>query len=105
MEKDYRLVFVGDMQVGLIGLKEIFEELRSRRDESESVLKEMLVDRTKKNNYIAPSLKQEYEKALFREFRKFLGEEVEEERRDFLEVLVLGTIFWLCFPKRESRQP
>ncbi len=24
MENDYRLVFVGDMQVGLIGLKEIF---------------------------------------------------------------------------------
>ena len=41
-DKDYRLVFVGSTQVGLIGLKEIFEELKTQKDESESVLKEML---------------------------------------------------------------
>ena len=34
MEKDYRLVVVGDMQVGLIGLKEIFEELKSQRGDA-----------------------------------------------------------------------
>jgi hypothetical protein len=28
VEKDYRLVLVGNTQVGLIGLKEIFEELK-----------------------------------------------------------------------------
>jgi len=96
MEKDYRLVSVGDTQVGLIGLKEIFEELKSRREESESALKEMLVDRASKKNYIAPSVKQEYEKALFREFKKSLGEKVEEERREFLEVLILGTGCFSC---------
>ena len=96
MEKDYRLVSVGDMQVGLIGLKEIFEELKSRREESESALKEMLVDRASKKNYIAPSVKQEYEKALFREFKKFLGEKVGEERGGFLEVTVLGPGCYSC---------
>jgi len=96
MEKDYRLVSVGDMQVGLIGLKEIFGELKSRREESESALKEMLVDRASKKNYIAPSVKQEYEKALFREFKKFLGEKVGEERGGFLEVTVLGPGCYSC---------
>jgi hypothetical protein len=35
-EKDYRLVFVGNTLVGLIGLKTVFEELKDRRSESES---------------------------------------------------------------------
>jgi hypothetical protein len=54
LEKDYRLVFVGNTQVGLIGLKEIFEELKSQRKESESTLKEMLVEKAGKKNYIPP---------------------------------------------------
>ena len=40
IEKDYRLVFVGNTQVGLIGLKEIFEELKTQKEKPESVLKE-----------------------------------------------------------------
>jgi len=32
VEKDYCLVLVGNTQVGLIGLKEIFDELKSQRD-------------------------------------------------------------------------
>ena len=47
-EKDYRLVLVGNTQVGLMGLKEIFEELKSQRGKPESDLKEMLVDRVAK---------------------------------------------------------
>ena len=38
-EKDYRLVLVGNTQVGLIGLKEIFEELKSQREIPESCFK------------------------------------------------------------------
>jgi small redox-active disulfide protein 2 len=94
--KDYRLVFVGNTQVGLIGLKEIFEELKSQRDIPESVLKEMLVEKAAKKNYIPGSLKEEYRKALFREFKKFLGEKVEEERSEFLEVIILGTGCYSC---------
>ena len=45
MEKDYRLVFIGDTQVGFIGLKGIFEELKSQKGMAESALKEMLVER------------------------------------------------------------
>jgi len=95
-EKDYRLVFVGNTQVGLIGLKEIFEELKNKRGEAESVLKEMLVEKVGKKNYIPNSVKGEYEKALFREFRKFGGEKVEEERGGFLEVIILGPGCYAC---------
>ncbi|MGZ3538614.1 MAG: hypothetical protein ACXVAB_11340 [Thermodesulfobacteriota bacterium] len=51
-EKDYRLVFVGSTQVGLVGLKEIFEELKSQKVKPESQLKEMLVEKAAKKNYI-----------------------------------------------------
>jgi len=90
MEKDYRLILVGDMQVGLTGLNGIFEELKKERDKPEAEVKGLLVEKVGQKNYIAPSVKQGYEKALFREFKKFLGEKVEEERGGFLEVAVLG---------------
>jgi len=96
VENDYRLVLVGRNQLGLIGLKQIFEELKPQRGKPESLLKEMLVERAGKKNYIHPSGRQEYERALFREFKKFLGEKVEEERGGFLEVTVLGPGCYSC---------
>jgi small redox-active disulfide protein 2 len=95
-ENDYRLVFVGHTQVGLSGLKEIFEEIKSQSGKAETDLKQMLVGRASKKNYIVPSLKQEYENALFREFKKFLGEEVEEKTSGFLEVAILGPGCYTC---------
>src|SRR4030042_3908910 len=96
IEKDYRLVFVGNTQIGLIGLKEIFEELKSQKEIPESVLKERLVERAAEKNYIPDSIKEEYEKAIFREFKKFLGEKVEEDERGFLEVVILGPGCYSC---------
>jgi hypothetical protein len=96
LEKDYFLVLVGNTQVGLIGLKEIFEELKSQRGKSEPTLKEMLLEKAGKKNYIPPSTKEEYGKALLREFKKFLGEKVEEEKREFLEVIILGMGCFSC---------
>jgi len=49
-DKDYRLVFVGNTQMGLIGLEEIFEELKSQRGKPEPELKEMLVEKAAKKN-------------------------------------------------------
>ena len=95
-EKDYRLVLIGNTQVGLMGLKEIFEELKSQRGKPEADLKQMFVEKAGKKNYIPNSVKGEYEKALFREFRKFLGEKVEEERGGFLEVTILGPGCYSC---------
>lgn len=96
MEKDYRLVFVGNTQVGLIGLKEIFDELKTQKDEPESVLIERLVEQAARKNYIPDSIKEDYRKALFREFKKFLGDKIEEERGEFLEIIILGTGCFSC---------
>jgi hypothetical protein len=95
-ERDYRLVLVGNTQVGLIGLKEIFDELKTQKNEPESVLKASLVERAARKNYIPDSIKEDYRKALFREFKKFLGEKIEEERGEFLEIIILGTGCFSC---------
>jgi hypothetical protein len=95
-EKDYRLILVGNTQVGLIGLKEIFEELETQRGMPECDLKKMLVEKAGKKNYIPNSVKGEYEKALFKEFKKFLGEKVEDEKGGFLEVAILGPGCYSC---------
>jgi hypothetical protein len=79
-EKDYRLILIGNTQVGLMGLKEIFEELKSQKDKPESGLKEISVEKAARGNYIPDSAKEEYRKTLYKEFRRFLGEKVEEER-------------------------
>ena len=95
-EKDYRLVLIGNTQVGLIGLKAIFEEFKSQKGKPESQLKEMLVEKAGQQNYIPRSVRDEYAKALFREFKKFLGEKVEEERSGFLDVIILGQGCYSC---------
>ena len=96
MREDYRLVLIGTAQVGLVGLNEIFEELKPQREKPDSVLSDMLVERAEKNNYIPPSGKESYQKALLREFKKFLGEKVVEDRSGFLEVAILGPGCYSC---------
>lgn len=95
-EKDYKLVRIGDSQVGLTGLKTIFEELKGKRNEPEPILKEMLVEKAGEKNYIPHSIREEYKKALFREFKKYLGEKAEEERGETLEIIILGQGCYAC---------
>lgn len=96
IEKDYRLVLVGNMRVGLIGLKGIFEELKSEKDKPDAALKQVLVEKVIRENYIPPSTREEYEKALFREFKNFLAEKVEEEHGEFLEIVIFGQGCYSC---------
>lgn len=77
------------MEVGIKGLKEIFEVVRIMNIPDEEKKKEIL-ERVKKENYIPSSAEKDFEEALWREFRRFLGEEVPEEESPFMEIKVLG---------------
>lgn len=84
-----RQIMVGGIKVGLVGLDEIFQHVKSLGLESDEQIAEALLDLTSKQNYITPSRKEEYRHALLREFKIYLGQDVPVEM-DFLEIKILG---------------
>jgi len=82
-------ISVGGYAVGMIGLPEIFLQAKGKRNVNEVELEKFLLDKTKEKNFIPARAEGEYAKALLREFKRFLGEKVEEEGSG-LQVRVLG---------------
>jgi hypothetical protein len=69
---------IGGSRVGLIGLDEVFNEVKKRDIKDNESLKDALLSEIKARNYVYRSAEEEYRKAIFREYKKFLGEKVEE---------------------------
>jgi small redox-active disulfide protein 2 len=68
---------IGSFQVGIIGLKEVMAELAaSRAVSSDAEVAGELIHRLSKKNYIPEKAKAEYGRALVREFRKHLGQDL-----------------------------
>ena len=72
--------------VGLVGLQDVMEAMKT----DYSLLSDEMISRLAAHNYIPDSARENYAKALVREFRMFLGQPVEEEKLEGLEVLILG---------------
>jgi small redox-active disulfide protein 2 len=82
---------VADHRVGLRNLEEALEKVRSRSISDEDELKRALVEEMRNmKNYIPASAEHEYGKALLREYRRLLGEPIEEDEEAGLTVKVLG---------------
>lgn len=77
--------------VGMVGLQKTMEEMSSdySRQTDEAIGAEM-IRRLSGGNYIPDSARNAYAKALVREFKKYLGQPVEEEAPAGLQVLILG---------------
>lgn len=90
MEGDnHSLISIGGTGIGIIGLKTALEEVAKFKGRPDKEIQEMLLDRLKKNNYIPENVKEEYGRAFLREFKKFMGEEVEEDKGP-LSIKILG---------------
>lgn len=77
--------------VGIVGLQEVMEAMKTDYSEqSDAVIGEEMISRLSAHNYMPDSARENYAKALVREFRLFLGQPVEEETLEGLEVLILG---------------
>lgn len=84
-------IMVEGQRVGIIGLKEILQEVAARLKENpEEEIKEVLLSRLSEKNYIPEKVKQDYRTAFFREYKKFIGEPVEEDGGGGLQVKILG---------------
>jgi small redox-active disulfide protein 2 len=76
--------------VGVVGLPELLEEARSRSFSGDDELKNFLLDGIKARNFVAPGSQDEYRDALYREYKKFIGEPLLEEPAQALEIRILG---------------
>lgn len=91
MADDSSQIWVGDHEVGLIGLKEAIEEIaQSHGERNDEEVQQALLERLSKKNYIPGSARPDYGNAFLREFRKFLGQAYEDVGNKGLRIVVLG---------------
>ena len=90
MADDITQVRIGKNRVGLKSLPEIFRELASRPLASPEATQAELLRRAAGVNYIPADSRDDYGRALWREFRRFRGEAVAAEAEGGLEIKVLG---------------
>ncbi len=81
---------VGQFNVGIVGLKAALEEAVGASLPSDDEVAQYLLEQLKSKNYIPPKAESEYAKAFLREYRKHMGEPIEAEKPQGLEVKVLG---------------
>ena len=82
--------------MGLMGLEDAFEEVRSQIPDSDEKTAELLLERVRKKNYIASGVEEEYKRTLLREYKKYFGEPVEEEQYEGLRIQILGLGCPIC---------
>ena len=91
-DEDIIQIRIGSFQVGIIGLKEVMADLASSMaGASDEEVAGELIHRLSRKNYIPEKAKAEYGRALVREFRKHLGQDVSPSREEQgLVIRVLG---------------
>jgi small redox-active disulfide protein 2 len=88
-DEDITQISLGKFRVGITGLKAVIEELKSSGERPEEEIAQALLTALKPRNYIPASAQEDYKRAFLREFKKALGEKVEEERSG-LSIKILG---------------
>jgi hypothetical protein len=90
-QEDHTIIRVGEDKIGIRGMKGAIEEMAQfHGDKTDEEIGLALLEKLSQRNFIAGSAKDEYCKAVVREFRKFLGQKHKEETADHLTVVVLG---------------
>ncbi len=89
INNDVTQISLGKFKVGITGLKSAIEELQDWRERPDGEIAQALFDRLKPQNYIPASAQEEYKRAFLREYKKALGEQVEEERQ-YPSIKILG---------------
>ena len=89
-DEDITQISLGKFRVGITGLKAAIEALKSWQGRPDAEIAQALLARLKTINYIAPAAQDGYRTAFLREFKKALGEEVEEEHSG-LRIKILGS--------------
>ncbi len=78
---DVTQISLGKFKVGITGLAAAIEEIWDWRGRPDEDIAQALFERLKPQNYIPAGAVEDYRQAFLREFKKALGEPVEEEQQ------------------------
>ena len=88
---DVTQIRVGKNRMGIIGLKQILSEVaRAYSGRPDNEIEAELLSRLSKKNYVPDHARTAYGQAFLREFKKSIGQTIEEPEASCLEVKVLG---------------
>jgi len=86
-----RQISIGGFTVGIIGLDEIFNEVKAAGESDEAKLKDMIFEQVKAKNYIAPGQEQDYREDLFDEYMVYTGRRSSRTKKPgLMELRVYG---------------
>jgi len=89
MGEEILKISVGGQPVGMAGLEQTFSRAKDQKALSEVEIEKILLEETKKRNFIPAKMEGIYAQALLKAFKKYCGEEVEEGSSG-LQVRLLG---------------
>jgi hypothetical protein len=92
---DVKTIVVAGARIGIVGLDEIFSELKASGKLPSEELAATIVELAGKKNYIPERARGEYGRAMLKEYRRYLGEDVPEERTG-LSITILGAGCQAC---------
>ncbi|MDD5153139.1 MAG: thioredoxin family protein [Desulfovibrionales bacterium] len=89
-EKEPSYIAIRGIRVGILGLREVLEKLSTRKGRKDEEIADLMLVELRTRNYIPASVEAEYKAAFLREFKKFIGEPVAEEKTSILNIAILG---------------
>lgn len=98
MQAKISQISVGGHLTGVVGLEEAISEVTASlgRNATESDAAKEIMRRIAQKNYIPDKLLPAYSAAVIREYKKYLGEPVDEEPTTGLRVVILGPGCYQC---------
>ncbi len=88
---------IGRHLFGIVGLQSTFAEMAGKHaDQTDAALSRVLLERLSRKNYIPENVRENYGRAFVREFKKFLGQTVEDNGTHGLEIKVIGAGCIIC---------
>ncbi|MEE4311295.1 MAG: thioredoxin family protein [candidate division KSB1 bacterium] len=83
-------IAISGHRIGIIGLSGVIESVKRLKLGNDAELQRLLLEKIKKQNWIPDSKTTEYSQALLREYKKALGEAVDDEKSVHTAIRILG---------------
>lgn len=92
MNDNITYIMIGSNKIGLVGLEQAFRYVQQMNLKKIDLIKAVLLEKIKEQNFIPPQQENEYGCAILREYQKMLGLKPEPEppASDRLTIQVLG---------------